>query len=58
MSSEKREQCGLFGIFGDQQAVQKTYYGLFSLQHRGDDSIAALSTSPRLRGEVGCEAAG
>jgi len=44
MISEKKEYCGLFGIFGDAEAVQKTYFGLHSLQHRGQES-AGIATS-------------
>ncbi|MHC4265082.1 MAG: amidophosphoribosyltransferase [Planctomycetota bacterium] len=40
-----RENCGLFGIFGDPEAVQKTYFGLFSLQHRGQESAGIASCS-------------
>jgi hypothetical protein len=32
------ENCGLFGIFGDEDAVRKTYFGLYGLQHRGQES--------------------
>ena len=41
--SEKKEYCGLFGIFGDPEAVQKTYLGLHSLQHRGQESAGIAS---------------
>ena len=41
--SEKKEHCGLFGIFGDPEAVQKTYLGLHSLQHRGQESAGIAS---------------
>lgn len=41
---EKREECGLFGIFGDPDAVQKTYYGLHSLQHRGQEAAGIASS--------------
>ncbi|MEA3226146.1 MAG: amidophosphoribosyltransferase, partial [Planctomycetota bacterium] len=44
MVSDKKENCGLFGIFGDAEAVQKTYFGLHSLQHRGQES-AGIATS-------------
>ena len=40
----KKESCGLFGIFGDSDAVQKTYFGLHSLQHRGQESAGIAST--------------
>jgi amidophosphoribosyltransferase len=42
---EKKESCGLFGIFGDQEAVQKTYLGLYSLQHRGQESAGIASSN-------------
>ena len=44
MTSEKKEYCGLFGIFGDDEAVQKTYFGLHSLQHRGQESAGIASS--------------
>jgi amidophosphoribosyltransferase len=42
--SDKKEYCGLFGVFGDPEAVQKVYLGLFSLQHRGQESAGIAST--------------
>jgi amidophosphoribosyltransferase len=47
MISEKKEYCGLFGIFGDAEAVQKTYLGLHSLQHRGQESAGIASSDGR-----------
>jgi amidophosphoribosyltransferase len=44
MISEKKESCGLFGIYGDSDAVQKTYFGLHSLQHRGQESAGIASS--------------
>ena len=44
MAPEKKENCGLFGIFGDPEAVQKTYFGLHSLQHRGQESAGIASS--------------
>ena len=46
--SVKKESCGLFGIFGDEQAVQKTYFGLHSLQHRGQESAGIASSNTDL----------
>ena len=42
--AEKKEECGLFGIFGDPDAVQKTYLGLHALQHRGQESAGIASS--------------
>jgi amidophosphoribosyltransferase len=47
MISEKREYCGLFGIFNHAEAVQKTYFGLHSLQHRGQESAGIASSDGR-----------
>ncbi|MHC4394591.1 MAG: amidophosphoribosyltransferase [Planctomycetota bacterium] len=44
MTSEKKESCGLFGIYDDPDAVQKTYFGLYSLQHRGQESAGIASS--------------
>ena len=32
------EECGVFGVWGVPRAAEITYYGLHSLQHRGQDS--------------------
>ncbi len=32
------ESCGLFGIFGHPEASKITYFGLYALQHRGQES--------------------
>ena len=40
-----KESCGLFGIFGDDKAVEKTYFGLHSLQHRGQESAGIASSN-------------
>ena len=48
MEYEPRENCGLFGIFGDPEAVQKTYFGLHSLQHRGQESAGIASSNGEL----------
>ncbi|MBN2456802.1 MAG: amidophosphoribosyltransferase [Sedimentisphaerales bacterium] len=45
MMPEKKESCGLFAIFGDTEAVQKTYFGLHSLQHRGQESAGIASSN-------------
>ena len=37
--SEARESCAVFGIFAPERDVSRiTYYGLFALQHRGQES--------------------
>ena len=44
VSSDKKEECGLFAVFGDPEAVQKTYFGLHSLQHRGQEAAGIASS--------------
>jgi amidophosphoribosyltransferase len=43
--TQLKEECGIFGIFGDPEAVQKTYFGLHSLQHRGQESAGIASSN-------------
>ncbi|NNL76865.1 MAG: amidophosphoribosyltransferase, partial [Desulfobacterales bacterium] len=33
-----REACGIFGICGHPEAAPLTYFGLYALQHRGQES--------------------
>src|SRR6476660_8051667 len=37
-TGEKKEKCGIFGICGPSDAVERCYYGLCALQHRGQES--------------------
>jgi amidophosphoribosyltransferase len=47
---EKKEYCGVFGIFGHDNAIELTYLGLYSLQHRGEESCGiAVSDGRRIR---------
>ncbi len=41
---EAVEHCGVFGIFNHPDAAEKTYYGLFALQHRGEESAGIATT--------------
>ncbi|MFY9399044.1 MAG: amidophosphoribosyltransferase [Desulfomonilia bacterium] len=41
------EECGVFGIYGDPQAAEKTYLGLYALQHRGQESAGIASSNGR-----------
>src|SRR5687767_4968174 len=34
-----REECGVFGVYGpDEDVARLTYFGLYALQHRGQES--------------------
>lgn len=37
------EECGVFGIHGRENCAGEVYYGLFSLQHRGQESCGIVS---------------
>ncbi len=37
-TEKPREACGLFGIYGHPEAAKLTYFGLYALQHRGQES--------------------
>ncbi|MDX5476120.1 MAG: amidophosphoribosyltransferase [Bacillaceae bacterium] len=38
------EECGVFGVWGHPEAEQITYYGLHSLQHRGQEGAGIVVT--------------
>src|SRR5580698_3651345 len=38
-----KHYCGVFGIFGHPKAAQMTYYGLYALQHRGQESAGIVT---------------
>ena len=43
-------ECGVFGIWGNRQAAELTYFGLYALQHRGQESAGiATSDGERIR---------
>ncbi|WP_335869410.1 amidophosphoribosyltransferase [Bacillus sp. 2205SS5-2] len=48
------EECGIFGIWGREDAAQITYYGLHSLQHRGQEGTGiVVSDGNSLKGMKG-----
>ncbi len=46
-NSKPREECGVFGIFGYENASNLAYLGLYSLQHRGQESAGIASSNGR-----------
>ncbi len=44
MHDKFREECGVFGIWGHPEAARLTYLGLYSLQHRGQESAGIVSS--------------
>lgn len=48
------EECGIFGIWGSNEAAEVTYYGLHALQHRGQEGAGIVANfDGRLRQERG-----
>nr|WP_263323768.1 amidophosphoribosyltransferase [Neobacillus sp. Marseille-Q6967] len=48
------EECGVFGVWGHPDAAQLTYYGLHSLQHRGQEGTGiVVSDGKKLKGIKG-----
>lgn len=37
------EECGIFGVWGHQDAARVTYFGLHNLQHRGQEGAGIVS---------------
>lgn len=51
---EKKEKCGLFGVWGPTEASQLTYQGIFAQQHRGQESAGIVTTDGvNLHGHTG-----
>jgi amidophosphoribosyltransferase len=42
--SKPREECGVFAVYGNEDAARVTFFGLFALQHRGQES-AGINTA-------------
>lgn len=39
-----KEECGIFGIYGAEEAAKFSYLGLYALQHRGQESCGIVSS--------------
>jgi len=47
MQSYPKHYCGVFGVFGHPNAAEITYYGLYALQHRGQESAGIVTSDGR-----------
>jgi amidophosphoribosyltransferase len=47
MQPYPKHYCGVFGIFGHPNAAELTYYGLYALQHRGQESAGIVTCDGR-----------
>jgi amidophosphoribosyltransferase len=39
-----REECGIFAVYGHGDAAKLTYFGLYALQHRGQESAGIVTS--------------
>jgi len=44
MQSYPKHYCGVFGVYGHPNAAELTYYGLYALQHRGQESAGIVTS--------------
>src|SRR5882672_6798069 len=42
-----KHYCGVFGVYGHPNAAELTYYGLYALQHRGQESAGIVTSDGR-----------
>jgi amidophosphoribosyltransferase len=47
MQHYPKHYCGVFGIYGHPNAAELTYYGLYALQHRGQESAGIVAYDGR-----------
>jgi len=43
MRNHPKHYCGVFGVYGHPRAAELTYFGLYALQHRGQESAGIVS---------------
>ncbi len=46
-SDRPREECGIFAVYGHPEAAKLTYFGLYALQHRGQESAGIVVSDGR-----------
>ena len=39
-----REECGVFAVYGHEEAAKLAYFGLYALQHRGQESAGIVTS--------------
>src|SRR3954467_5988089 len=44
MQPYPKHYCGVFGVYGHPNAAELTYYGLYALQHRGQESAGIVTS--------------
>jgi len=44
LSCRPREECGVFALYDHKEAAKITYFGLYALQHRGQESAGIITS--------------
>ncbi len=44
MSDHPKHYCGIFGVYGHPNAAELSYFGLYALQHRGQESAGIVTS--------------
>ncbi len=53
MLDKFKDECGVFGVYNHPEAANITYLGLYSLQHRGQESAGIVSSNRSLSSHKG-----
>lgn len=40
-----KDECGVFAVYGNEEAAKMAYFGLYALQHRGQESAGIVSSN-------------
>ncbi len=43
-SLRPKDECGIFAVYGHKEAAKMTYFGLYALQHRGQESAGIVTS--------------
>ncbi|MBW2616235.1 MAG: amidophosphoribosyltransferase, partial [Deltaproteobacteria bacterium] len=44
LSRRPKDECGIFAVYGHEDAAKLTYFGLYALQHRGQESAGIVTS--------------
>ena len=44
VDDDPKEKCGVFGVYGHPEAAKLAYFGLYALQHRGQESAGIVAS--------------
>ncbi len=44
LSHRPKDECGIFAVYGHEEAAKLTYFGLYALQHRGQESAGIVTS--------------